>query len=231
MTLYKNMFTDRHTVFPVIHVESLEQAKRNVAIARDAGANGVFLINGPSEWLLEIHAAISELHPNWWVGINCLGNRPDEVYEMVSDKVAGVWADNAGIEEGSAAQAYADRVSAARQKQSAKCLYFGGVAFKGQRRVDDLETASRIAARYMDVVTTSGPGTGRAADVEKIRRMKSALGDTPLAIASGITPENVDNYLPFADSFLVATGISSSFTELDPILVRTLIQKVRAFRA
>src|SRR5262245_19066696 len=82
---------------------------------------------------------------------------------------------------------------------------------------------------YMDVVTTSGPGTGHAADTNKIWRMKLALGDTPLAIASGITPENVGNYLPHADSFLVATGISHSFTELDPSRVRALIERVRAF--
>jgi len=230
MTLYQKMFTDRHTVFPVVHVESLEQAQRNVAIARDAGANGVFLINGPSEWLLDIHSAISATHPDWWIGVNCLGNRPEEVFEMVPENVAAVWADNAGIEECAASQTSADRVSGARQECSPNCLYFGGVAFKGQRRVDDLETACRISASYMDVVTTSGPGTGRAADVEKIRRMKSALGTTPLGIASGITPENVDNYLPVADCFLVATGISSSFTELDGDRLRLLIRNVRAFR-
>ena len=54
-------------------------------------------------------------------------------------------------------------------------------------------------------------------------------GDTPLAIASGITPENVEVYLPFADSFLVATGISRSFTELDPSKVRMLVQRVRSY--
>lgn len=61
-----------------------------------------------------------------------------------------------------------------------------------------------------------------------IQRMKQALGDTPLAIASGITPENVADYLPHADSFLVATGISRSFTELDPVRVQALVDQVRS---
>jgi predicted TIM-barrel enzyme len=81
----------------------------------------------------------------------------------------------------------------------------------------------------MDVVTTSGPGTGHAAEVEKIRRMKQALADAPLAIASGIAPENVGHYLPYADAFLVATGISRSFTELDATRVRLLVECVRSF--
>jgi predicted TIM-barrel enzyme len=81
----------------------------------------------------------------------------------------------------------------------------------------------------MDVVTTSGPGTGQAAHVEKIRTMKAALGDFPLAIASGITPENVKDYLPFSDCYLVATGISDSFEELNPDRVRALVNTVQAW--
>jgi len=79
----------------------------------------------------------------------------------------------------------------------------------------------------MDVVTTSGPGTGEAASVSKIRAMKAALGDFPLAIASGITPENVGPYLGVADCFLVATGISADFSDFDPLRIRALMQIVR----
>jgi predicted TIM-barrel enzyme len=80
----------------------------------------------------------------------------------------------------------------------------------------------------MDVVTTSGPGTGIAAARAKIVAMKEAVGGFPLAIASGITPDNVADYLDVADCFLVATGISRSFTELDPEKTRTLIERVDA---
>jgi predicted TIM-barrel enzyme len=83
----------------------------------------------------------------------------------------------------------------------------------------------------MDVVTTSGPGTGRAAEVTKIQRMREALGDAPLAIASGITPENVDQYLPYADCFLVATGISRSDGEFDSRRVLALVERVKSFGA
>ena len=45
----------------------------------------------------------------------------------------------------------------------AALLYFGGVAFKYQRPVDDLAEATTKASRFIDVVTTSGAGTGHAA--------------------------------------------------------------------
>jgi uncharacterized protein len=228
---FRRVFPSRHAVLPVIHVDSLEQGHRNTQIARDAGSDGVFLINHgmADEALLAIHDAVADAHPGWWVGVNCLGLSPEQVFGAVSPTVGGVWVDNAGIEEGQEDQPYAERVSAVRHSRAPGCLYFGGVAFKYQRHVDDLEAACQVAARYLDVVTTSGPGTGHAAEVEKIRRMKQALSDTPLAIASGITPENVSDYQPHADSFLVATGISRSFTELDAMRVRSLVGRVRSF--
>jgi hypothetical protein len=230
---YRQVFPGARTVLPVIHVESARQALRNALIARDAGADGAFLINHTDvhSVLLDIHQEVAEANPGWWVGVNCLDLMPHQVFEVISGHVAGVWSDNADIQEDQDEQPYADRVSALATKLAPDCLYFGGVAFKYQRQVEDLAAAAAKAARFMDVVTTNGPGTGRAADLDKILAMKYALGDTPLAIASGITPENVADYLPFADSFLVATGISRSFTELDPARVTALVERVRGWAA
>jgi protein-tyrosine-phosphatase len=80
----------------------------------------------------------------------------------------------------------------------------------------------------MDVVTTSGPGTGEAADRAKIAALRSGAPDAPLAIASGITPENVRRYADLADCFLVASGISESFAELDPGRTAALVERVRS---
>ena len=146
-------------------------------------------------------------------------------------EVAGIWTDNAMIREAKERQPEADEVLAAIRETSWPGLYFGGVAFKYQRPVDDLGAAARIAGRYMDVVTTSGAGTGQAADLAKIAAMKAALDDLPLAIASGITPENVRDYLPISDCYLVATGIGDSFEELDPAKVGALVSRVREWDA
>ena len=232
MSRFRHVFSTRHVVLPVVHVESVDQALRNAQVARDAGANGAFLINHgmPDEELLAIHERVAAAHPDWWIGVNCLGLAPVQVFAAVSAQVGGVWADNAMIDETRTEQPDADRVAAVRQSRTSDCLYFGGVAFKYQRQVDDLEAACRIARQYVDVVTTSGPGTGHVPPVEKISRMKLALGDWPLAIASGITPENVKNYLHSADCFLVSTGIGRSFTELEPARVQSLVREVRAFK-
>ena len=229
---YRRTFAGRHALLPVIHVESLDQTLRNARIAFEAGCDGLFLINHGMSYreLLEIHGATLREFPNRWMGVNCLDLSAEEVFRRITSTVAGVWVDNAMVDERTEDLADAQSVRNAQLRSGWEGLYFGGVAFKYQRPVEDLARAARLAAGCMDVVTTSGPGTGRAAPREKILAMKQALGDHPLAIASGITPANVHDYLDLADCFLVATGISRSFTEFDPALVGALVAAVRTYR-
>jgi uncharacterized protein len=226
----RSIFRERHAILPVIHVEDRAQTLRNVAIARSAQTDGVFLINHgiPADDLLAIHAAVLAEHPDWWIGVNCLDRSPAEVFARVGPCVAGVWTDDASIRDDSAEQPEADAIDAVRRAVPHRPLYFGGFAFKHQRPVSDLRRGAYAASRYLDVITTSGPGTGQPADPEKIRTIRDAAS-APVAIASGITPENVGDYLDHADAFLVATGISRSFTELDPARVGALVDRVRDY--
>ena len=218
-------------VFPVIHALDKEQVVRNAGIAKDAGASGVFVINhemSVDEMLLlafEAHLAIE------WVGFNCLGYSALNAMKPVPHYVAGLWTDNAGIDETTDNQAYAKSVKAVKTAYLWRGEYFGGVAFKYQDPVTDLRVATKQASGYMDVITTSGPATGQAADVEKLRIMHSVfdgwVARPRIAVASGITPENVEFFLPYVDDFLVATGISFDFHELDPAKVKALVEKVK----
>ena len=227
---FRTVFSNRHVVLPVIHVVDVPQAIRNAEIALNAGADGVFLINHdlPYTTLLDVYAAVSTAFSDWWIGVNCLDLDAAGVFQHIGKGMAGVWVDNAMIHEDLVAQPEADAVLKAQRVCEWHGLYFGGVAFKYQRPVMDVARAAQLGAGYMDVVTTSGPATGQAAAPEKIRRMKQAIGDHPLAIASGITPENVTDYLAFADCFLVATGICNRIDELDESRTSALIQIVRA---
>jgi hypothetical protein len=226
---FHNRFQNNHVVLPVIHVETEAQALRNAGIAFSANADGIFLINHTirATVLLDIFSAVAAEFPSGWIGLNCLDLSPREVFRCIPARVDGVWVDNAMIDERSGDQSPAEQIIRVQKETGFSGLYFGGVAFKYQRHVEDLGPAARKAAALMDVVTTSGAGTGVAAFVEKIRVMKEALGSFPLALASGVTPENVTEYLPYSDCYLVATGISKSFTELDPPKVRQLVRGVR----
>lgn len=66
-----------------------------------------------------------------------------------------------------------------------------------------------------------------AALVEKVRTMRESIGDTALALASGVTAENVHDYLPYVDAFLVGTGIESSFGIIDAARLDALVAAMR----
>lgn len=232
MQLFNRIFSHQRVILPVIHVKNIGQMLRNATIAREQGCDGVFLINhGNMSYadLMDAHHILYQEFSDWWIGVNCLDLRPTEVFGKISQEVSGVWVDNAMINESSEDQPEASTIQKAREKSGWQGLYFGGVAFKYQRPVNEWAKAARIATRYMDVVTTSGPATGRPAYLGKIGEMKQAIGDSPLAIASGITSQNIRSYLGIADCFLVATGISKDFWDLDSSLVKELVRRIRNY--
>jgi predicted TIM-barrel enzyme len=222
--------------YPVVHVLDTRQALEQVGIAHDARADGVWLIHhtGSRDDLNEVFVEVRREHPDFWIGLNYLDLDALGAMRVVGDaggRVDGLWVDNAGVTERHDALLYAERVWETKRAQAWTGKYFGGVAFKGQKTVQDVEKAARNAAPLMDVVTTSGAGTGIAAPLEKLQRMRTALGDRALAIASGITPENVRDYLPYVDCFLVSTGISNDFHHLDPVSTHAVAETIHEWNA
>lgn len=90
-----------------------------------------------------------------------------------------------------------------------------------EQAVEVLQHAAKLASHFMDVVTTSGSGTGVACGLGKIRSMSEALNGAVLAV-SGIAPvasadladadarKLVQSYYSAgASAFFVATQLSS----------------------
>ena len=80
----------------------------------------------------------------------------------------------------------------------------------------------------LDVVTTSGIATGHSADLGKLAEFRGALPDRPIALASGITPDNATDY-NMVDCFMVATGINfkNDFYNIDPARLSQLVDVCR----
>jgi uncharacterized protein len=235
----EDVFGCPRVLLPVIHPVDEATAMESVRVAHAAGVKGIFLINQgmSSEQVLELVMVVRARYPELWIGLNLLGVRPAQVLERglaaCEGRVDGIWADNAHVEEGAAVQPVAQELVTARRAHGWNGLYFGGVAFKYQREIAaaDLGSAAATSLPYMDVVCTSGPGTGQAADVSKVIAMRAGLGARgALALASGVTEANVANYLPYVDAYLVGTGIEHAFGILDPGRVAGLHQTIMAYR-
>lgn len=218
--------------YPVVHVDNLDQALANLEICVQSQADGAFLINH------EISAMNLDLifmkcrveYPELFLGLNFLDLSPTQAMDVIDNGVSALWTDNAFILEGQDEQTYAQNVLDIKDDEVFpwRGQYFGGVAFKYQKPVKDLEKVCLIAKQYMDVVCTSGPGTGKPADVEKLMKMKSVLDQTPLAVASGISIDNVLNYKDCVDIFMVASSIGKDFLNLDLEKTKALSDKIHS---
>jgi hypothetical protein len=184
-------------LIPVIHMVTKQQVFENVKTCIDCGIKKIFLINHAvsSSELIKCGLDVMSIYPNLWVGINLLGV-PTRTCIGVELTFDGLWCDSS----------ISTKEAAEHRKFNG--IFFGGLAFKYQPQPKDLQKACEDAIITTDVATTSGIGTGIPANIEKIKMIRQFLGDHPMAIASGVSAENVDNYKGIADYLLVATSIT-----------------------
>ena len=224
-------------ILPVIHVLDTLRTQENIERVLSAGLKGCFLINHDfeKEALIPILRAARAQFPALWMGVNFLAVTGAGAFPVLGDltrkgcRIDAYWADDACIDEdGNNVQA--EQISRVRNESGWDGMYFGGTAFKKQREVPANRhgDAARHAAPFMDVITTSGVATGQEADPAKIASFRAAIGDRPLALASGITPKNARTYGD-VDCFMVATGINEpdNFYDIDPDRLDALITQCR----
>lgn len=231
MNRIEEVFGTCPVLLPVVHPVGRREALEAVHIARSLGLKGVFLIDQIMHEgdVLALVREIRDRHHGLWVGVNLLTRSPAEALVTAPGgcgTIDGLWSDNAGVDARGVEQPVAGAFVTARREVSWDGLYFGGVAFKYQRPIarDDLGRVASMAPAYMDVVCTSGTGTGVAADIDKVRGLHGGLGGHALALASGITAQNVHDYLPYVQVFLVGTGIETRLGVLDPKKIESLLR-------
>lgn len=235
-------FNKSRVLLPVVHLpQNGTLGMDAVRTALAAGADGIFLINqGTSVQNIVgrlIPAYRKEFGPELWIGVNPLGVAVEDFIRLSAEtpdrRIDGVWTDDGGVDSLREDRYVAarDAYLAARKETGWQGLYFGGTAFKTQRDVprDKLPLVAKRAASFMEVVCSSGRGTGIAADVPKVKALREAIPGVPMALASGVTPENVDPFLPYVEAYLVATGIEQEFGVLDPKRTKALADKIHGY--
>lgn len=217
-------------LYVVIHVADADQAIRNAKIAFANGADGIFLINHgpvtPAE-LRDVYQEVRKNFPGAWIGLNFLGiNLSRDLPALMPSDAQALWCDSVDYVEGLGKEVAIATAEYIRSVLTPHQFLFGGIEFKYQPSIRDISHAIGDLSPLVDVFTTSGPATGKAPDVEKTLGLRKRILTNQLAVASGMTPENVESFLDYVDCFLVATGVSTSFHELDPERVKLMASKV-----
>ncbi len=222
-------------VYPVIHVADANQVLEQVSVAARQSVAGVFLIDhdADDDRLNDCIQAVHAAYPQLFLGANFIRRSAPVALEILAQRFGtkipldAIWADSAGTAAEMEARAHS--LDAARRGTSWGGLHFGGVAFKYQTEVpyDELPELGRLAHKFVDVPTTSGPGTGQAADATRLKALRSGLGDHQLALASGVTPDNVGGFTPLVDHILVSTGINNMYDRIDEGKLASLLSMVQ----
>jgi nicotinamidase-related amidase len=197
-------------IIPVIHMLTKEQVIINVATCLSEGINKVFLINHnlKNNELLSTAEMLKKTYPELWIGVNLLGMTTENAIQLDLSYIDAIWADD-GLTHLSWAEL--KEVFALRKF---KGLFFGGLAFKYQKQPLDLREACHKTT-FIDVPTTSGPGTGKAATRLKVQEIRNLLGSKPLALASGVDIDNIERYAGLVDYFLVSSSITDKNELID----------------
>lgn len=205
-------------LIPVVHYKSSIQAVEQSNLAIDAGADGVMLIDhdydNPSEHILNAYSSVRASLPDAGIGVNLLcastglvsfTNITEYIIRKKINAPDYVWVDDAKPRA-------LDLAAFRKQGKVATMQYLGGVSFKYTNEYTDDPEDSANQARTMqplvDIVTTSGRGTGHSAPVDKIRAMKSAI-TKPLALASGVDASNIRRYRKCVDLALVSSSVET----------------------
>ena len=212
-------------IYPVIHLEDVPLALDQADIAFECGADGVFVIshNGDDEEAAEVARKIKAKYKDKQIGVNLLSTNPANAVRM-AEGLNMIWFDSCGIVNGD--HETQSPLVIQRMGEVFDLKVFGGIAFKYKQH-DFKAAASALCAHEIGLIpTTSGAGTGFAPDLQKIIDMSKAVNGN-LAIASGMTPDNIEEFAPYLQYILVATGVSIDAYHFDYEKLRTFIGKVR----
>jgi predicted TIM-barrel enzyme len=189
-------------------------------LALAAEADGVYLIDHRSrttDMLYTVFNNVSEKAPGAFIGLNLLQtNSSYAAFEEIGEAGGkgrlnrlpdGLWVDDASY--------FARETQTLREQNQAfrDITYLGGVAFKyTQKYTNDPEKAAEQARQFaplVDVVTTTGRATGQSASIAKVTSMKQAIAPQRMAIASGVSIENIQAFAEVADQALVASSVET----------------------
>lgn len=225
-------------IYPVVHYLNRRTAFAEADKAAQGGADGIFLIAHPGpnhsrreaqaldQELLEVGVKIRAKLPGFPIGINLLSTGAlMAAQDAIEYDYPMVWGDNMGVDS-SGVRPVGREIANAKQDAGSAIEVFASVAFKYQREELDPARAAHVALSTGFIPTTSGSATGSAPDVAKIASMSEATKGV-LAIASGMTPENVALFAPHLSHILVATGIAIDEHKLDISRLRQLIANSR----
>lgn len=210
----------------------VDEAFRDIEASLEGGADAVILIN---EWskLHELESTLLQVRkrfPQIPLGVNYLGDESEPYGYKDSFRLSReynlkvVWTDFSGVDQIHEKPDISLHEIASVRDQNA--FYCSGVHMKYstlRNPQKTIEQSAQQAMGWVDGVIVTGPQTGVPVSPEVVRRARSVLGEYPLGVASGVSPQNVSLIKNDVQFLLVASSLQDENKRIQKHKVRELV--------
>jgi len=208
-----NQFFGKIPILGMIHLAGQNPVKRaleELTLFEEEGVDGAIIENyhGSVEDVIATLQETSKRKSNVVIGVNVL---PNEFYQSLPlaqrygadfvqlDQVAGAYS--------SGQLDFAHYVKV--KSQHPEIMVLGGVWPKYYHPIEgsDLETDLRTGMQRAEAIVVTGAGTGKETPFDKIKRFREIIGEHPLVVGAGLTPENAYEQLCISNGAIVGTSL------------------------
>ncbi len=217
------------------HMDMLERAKQEVRCYLEQGVEALIVENyfGTTQDCEAVLAWLQKEHPQTVYGVNILGNyaRAFDLAEKYNARFIQIDSVCGHLHPAYDEQ-YARSLNALRERSDAVVL--GGVRFKYQpvRSGRSVEEDLRLGMERCDAIVVTGDGTGMATPMEKVRQFRAAIGDFPLILGAGVTPDSLRETVERCDGAIVGSYFKEGHRDIGDVCeayVREFMEKKRLY--
>lgn len=122
------------------------------------------------------------------------------------------------------------------KQQNPEIIVLGGVWPKYYHPIEgsDLERDLEVGIERAEAIVVTGAGTGQETPFDKIRRFREIIGEHPLVVGAGLTPDNAYEQLCISNGAIVGTSLKigdSTYNPMDRQRIRDFMSVVKEARA
>ena len=229
----------------------IDWAARDIAALQSGGVDALmfgneadlpYVLKAPPAGLAAMTAVIAAVKPAITVpfGVNYLWDAIATVSlacateaHFAREIMTGVYASDMGLWEPDCAGAL--RLRAQLGRSDLRLLFNINAEFAASldTRPIALRAKSAVFSSMADVICVSGPMTGQGVDESDLRRVKDAVGDTPVFANTGVNRDTVGDILSIADGAVVGTHFKqdgNTWNPVDRARVEEFMDEVRRLR-
>ena len=236
---FEALFGGRKPVMAMLHLKTdfqmnmLERAQAEARCYLEHGVEALLVENyfGSADDCETVLAWLQKEYPDAIYGVNILDSyeRAFELAEKYGarfiqiDSVCGNLAPKAD-------EMFAQKLNALREKS--KAVLLGGVRFKYQpvRSGRSTEEDLHLGMQRCDAIVVTGDGTGMVTPIQKVQQFREAIGDFPLIMGAGVTPDALEETFQYCNGVIVGSYFKEEHRDIgnvNPGYVEEFMNKKR----